>query len=429
MNTQLELLFEFIKKATTPYHAVLEAENMLKQAGFEKLQMSDNWRVKSKGKYYVVPYDSMMVAFTVPNEMHKLDQFKIIASHTDSPCFKLKSRTSIATDGYIKLNTEVYGGPVFSTWFDRPLSLAGKVALRSDNIFKPVIQYVDFKKPLLVIPNQPIHLNRKVNEGIEINPQKDLLPLFAEKKDNIPLDEYLNQLLAKQLDVKSGDILEYDLFVYLLEEPQRVGLEEPWILSPRLDNLAMVYSSINALIKAENSHGINIAACFDNEEIGSRSIQGADSDLLSIITERILIAYDKTKEQYYRMLDGSLIISADAAHAIHPNAVEKYDETNRIRLNQGIAFKTSASKRYASDCESIAILQQLCQQEAIPCQKFANRSDQPGGMTLGPIVSQYLPIKTVDMGLPMLAMHSSKEMIGCQDFINSLKLFEAFYKR
>ncbi|GKX27826.1 putative M18 family aminopeptidase 2 [Vallitalea longa] len=419
-------LMTFIEKSTSPYHSVIQGKKILDEKGFKELNMKDEWQVEKGGKYYVIPYSSMIIAFTLGEYVDKMG-YKIIISHTDSPSFKIKPVSEIKTDNYITLNTEVYGGPVYYTWFDRPLSLAGKVALKSDNPMKPLIKYIDFKKSVLTIPSLAIHMNREVNKGVELSPQKDTLPLIGQINKTLSKDNYLVSYIAKELGTEIENILDFDLYLYLTGKGNVVGINEEFVQSSRLDDLAMVYTSLVSIANTENKSGINIAACFDNEEIGSRTKQGADSVLFSNIIERISMALSRTRSKQYRMLEESFIISADAAHALHPNAVEKNDPTNRPVINEGIVLKLSAKQSYATDCESTGTIQQLCDENKIPYQKFVNHSCIPGGKTLGPVVTAYLPIKAVDVGVPMLAMHSINELVGVDDLLNMSKLFDNFY--
>lgn len=420
--------FEFLNKATTPYQTVIECEARLVKAGFVKLEMQDVWSISGWGRYYIKPYDSMLVAFTVAKEMHFFDRFKIIATHNDSPCFKLKPNPEIKEGNIIKLNTEVYGGPILNTWMDRPISIAGKVALCSEDILKPQIEYLDFDAPILTIPNQAIHLNRKVNEGVELNKQTDMLPILGVIDEKEEIKGYFNRSLAKYLNILPEEILDYDMYLYLKEEAELTGINNEVICGPRLDNLAMVYASFYSLINTEpNPKDLQMAVCFNNEEVGSTTIEGADSSLLSIIAERIVLSFNKNREHYHRMLKNSFIISADAAHAAHPNASGKNDPTNLVSINKGIAIKNSAKKSYATDCEASAVIMQLCKKCNINYQRFVNRSDISGGMTLGPVAAKYLPIRTVDIGVPMWAMHSARESMGKEDFLDMITLMEAFY--
>lgn len=427
-NNIVKDFLNFLNTSTTPYQTVIECERRLVEAGFTRLYMEEAWYIQPGGKYYIIPYDSVVAAFKVAEGTYNAKGFKIIASHNDSPCFKIKPNPEMKEGNVLKLNTEVYGGPILNTWMDRLLSIAGKVSLKSNNIFKPKIEYIDFKKPLLTIPNLAIHLNRKVNEGLELNKQIDLLPILSIINKEEDINNFLVKLISKGLGAEPEDVLDFDLFAYLAEEGKTIGVNEELISAPRLDNLAMVYASFQALINCENNQEINMAVCFNHEEIGSTSIEGADSSLFSIITKRIITSFNKTIGQYYRMLNSSFLISADAAHAVNPNRTEKADPTNEVFMNNGIVIKNSARKSYTTDCEASAIFIQLCNKANIKFQRFANRSDNTGGSTLGPIITKQLPIKAIDVGVPMWAMHSSKEVIGVQDFIDTLKVFEAFYK-
>ncbi len=428
MNNSVNDFLDFLKVSTTTYHTVLECERRLLAAGFTKLNMNETWCMQPSGKYYVLPNHAMCVAFTVASEMHRLNGLKLIVTHNDSPCFKIKTRPEMVFENCLKLNTEVYGGPILNTWLDRLLSIAGKVVLKSDDILNPKIAFVDLKKTILTIPNLAIHMNRKINEGVALNPQIDLLPVLGLIDKQCQTDGYLVRLIAQELQVEASDILDFDLFVYLAEEGALIGVEEELISAPRLDNLSMVYASIEALINSGHEKGINLAVCFNHEEVGNTSIEGADSTLLAMITERIMMGYNKTKDQYYRMLDHSFMISADAVHAHHPNLSEKSDPTNKVLMNKGVTIKGSAGKSYSTDSESAGVFMQLCLQAQVPVQRFSNRSDQPGGKTLGPVANKYLPISTVDVGLPMWAMHSAREVVGVSDFYDMMKVFNTFYE-
>lgn len=427
MKNKVEDFLDFLDVATTPFQTVLECERRLKEAGFERLYMNRSWSVGSKGKYYVIPHDSMLVAFTVGDEMHHLDRFKVVASHIDTPGFKIKPLPEIINNNYMKLNTEVYGGPILNTWMDRILSFAGKVSIKSDDVLKPTLRYIDIKKPIMTIPNLAIHMNREVNKGVELNKQKDMIPIIGQVADEIDKEKFLMDMLAEALKVKVEDILDFDLHIYLAEKGTLIGVDESMISAPRMDDLAMAYASIEALIRSNSNNGINISVCYDNEEVGSTSKQGADSKLLSIICQRIFTAYNKIPDQLYRVLPESLIISADAAHAVHPNLPEKNDPTNKAIINKGIVIKMNANKNYGTDCETSAIIRQLCEKAEIDVQTYVNRSDQVGGKSLGPIIESQLAIKAVDIGIPMLAMHSAREVIGAKDLLDSIKLFETFY--
>lgn len=420
-------MIAFINKSTSPFHAVIESKRMLLNNGFVELNMAEDWALQVGSKYFIIPFPSTIIAFTLGKDMFE-HRLKIINSHTDSPGFKIKPNPEMVVENYVKLNTEVYGGPILNTWMDRLLSIAGKVALKSQHPMKPEIRYIDFKKPVLTIPNLAIHMNREINKGVELNKQKDVLPMIGQINEELEKENYLGKEIAKLLDVNVKDILDYDLFVYLAERAQLIGVNEEFISSPRLDNLSMVYASIISLIHSSNEDSINIAVCFDNEEIGSRTKQGADSLLLNNILERISLGLNKTMPQHYRMFEDSFVISADAAHAVHPNSPEKHDPTNKPCINKGVVIKLSSNQSYMTDCESTAIFQQICEKASVPYQKFVNRSDSVGGKTLGPISTSYLPIKGVDVGVPMLAMHSVRELMGTDDLYDMVKVFNCFYE-
>lgn len=427
---QVKDFLDFIDVSTTAYHTVLECKRRLEEAGFERLYMKDAWCLEAAGKYYTILYDEMIVAFTVPQERQRVSYFKIIASHCDSSCFRIKAKPEMVIGNCLKLNTEVYGAPILNTWLDRTLSIAGKVILKSENIYNPRIEFIDMNDIYLTIPNLAIHLNKKVNEGVELNKQIDMLPFISLINEQTEAEGYLTQLVAEKLDVDASEILDMDLFVYLNEKGATVGKNKNLISAPRLDDLSMVYASIDAITKIDpyEQMGVNIAVCFNNEEIGNTSIKGADSSLFATILERITMAYEKTKEQFFRMVDFSFMISADVTHAEHINHVEKEDPTNKVLINKGITIKSCANKSYGTDSESTAVFIQLAQKAQIPVQRFFNRSDQITGKALGPIVSKYFPVRSVDVGVPIWAMHSSREVMGVKDLEDSCKVFKTFFE-
>ncbi|MDP4091225.1 MAG: M18 family aminopeptidase, partial [Bacillota bacterium] len=335
-------LLDFIHESPTAFHAVLKTETELKEKGFKELRKEDKWEIVKGGKYYVKENDSAIFAITIGHGEIERDGFRIIGAHTDSPGFRIKPQPELKTEGaYITLNTEVYGGPIMNTWFDRPLSAAGRVVLKSEG-FLPKKAFVNIKKPILIIPNLAIHLNRNVNEGMNINPQRHTLPLLTLINDNSDSKNYITGLLASELGVKEEEVLDYDLFLYEFEKGTIMGLKEEFISSSRLDNLAMVHAGLKALTEAQGSAAVNILACFDNEEVGSSSRQGADSETLPHILERILIALGKSREDLFRAYEQSFMISADLSHAVHPSTSEKYDPVNRTVINRGPVIKISA---------------------------------------------------------------------------------------
>ncbi len=426
----VEDYFDFMKTATTAVQSIDTVKKRLEKAGFESLSMGDLWTLEPGGCYLVSPYPSMTVAFTMGKSGHITKGFHVVTAHTDNPALHIKPEAEVVTDGMMTLNVEKYGGPILNSWFDRPLSIAGRVAVRSENIMKPVIHHVDLKKPILTLPSLAIHMNREVNKGVEIKIQKDMQPLIADQFEEAVKSkkDYLVGLIAKEIGVEVLEILDMDLYVYCAEEGYLVGEEEAFMSCPRIDDLSMVYAALTALIeKKDHQDGINMALFFDNEEIGSATRQGADSSLIQVIMERIRMGMNRTEEQFIRQWMDSFVISADGAHALHPNYTEKNDPTNRPVMNNGITIKLSASKAYASEVDTTSVVQQLCDEAKIPYQKFVNHSDQLGGKTLGPILNRYFPVPTVDLGVPMLAMHSTRELMGKQDFLDSVALFQTFY--
>ena len=421
---ETELLFDLLKKGVSPVQAVRACKERLESAGFLELPYDEPWKLQKNGRYYVNHHDTTLFAFTVGEgwQETKTPQIRMAAAHTDFPCLRIKPSADVTACGYAQVNVEVYGGAILNTWLDRPLSASGRVALRSDDVFHPQMRLVDFKKPFLTIPNLAIHMNREVNKGVELNRQKDMLPVFGLEDS----EEFLTRL-AERLQVKKEDILEYELGLYNTDTGDYLGLSEEFISSPRLDNLTSVQAITTAMIEGGRERGINVAAYFDHEEIGSRTKQGAGSTLLSAVLERILLALDGGRDQFLEAYGDSMLLSVDVAHGIHPNHTDKHDPTNQNVLGKGVCIKEACSQSYATDSEAVAIVQQICESEEIPYQKFVNRSDSAGGSTLGSIASSILPIRTVDIGVPLLAMHSSRELMGTSDQESLVRLVQAFY--
>lgn len=428
LNFAKELL-DFIYESPTSFHAVNSIKKILDNNGFSELKEEDRWSLKKGGRYYVIKNHSALTAFVVGNGKVEEKGFKIIGAHTDSPTFRIKPAAEmIAENHYVKLNTETYGGPILSTWMDRPLSVAGRVAIKNQDVFSPNIKFVNIKKPIMIIPNLAIHMNRDVNSGVELNKQKDMLPLMAIINDEMEKDNHLINTVAKEVNVGPSDIIDFDLFLYEFEKGTIMGLNDEFISSPRLDDLAMAHAGITAITKPSDSDCTNVMVCFDNEEVGSTTKQGADSQLLSNILERIVLSMEGNREDFFRAISKSFMISADLAHAVHPNVGEKHDPQNRPLINKGPVIKVSANMRYTTDSNSSSIYAQICSNANIPYQWFVNRSDERGGSTIGPISASHLDIKCVDMGTPILAMHSARELGGVLDHTYVTKSFEEFYK-
>lgn len=424
-----EKLIDFIYESPTAFHAVKSVKNILLNNGFKELELRERWDLEKGGKYFVTKNDSAIISFAIGDGEIEEEGFKLIGAHTDAPSFRIKPNPEITVENsYLKLNTEVYGGPILSTWLDRPLSIAGRVALKSEHPLYPKKRLININRPILIIPNLAIHMNRKANEGIELNKQKDTLPLATLINEEFEKENFLLNLIAEELDVKIEDIIDFDLFLYEYEKGSIIGANNEFISSGRLDDLAMVHAGVHALVNTKPGRGINVMVCFDNEEIGSRTKQGAASPMLRTILERIVLALGKDKEDFYRALYSSFIISADMAHALHPNSPEKHDPVNKPIINKGPVIKINANQAYTTDSDSNSVYEMICQRAGIPVQKFVNRSDERGGSTIGPVSSSQLDIRSIDIGNPMLAMHSVRELGGVLDHYYVIKSFEEFYR-
>lgn len=421
-----EELINFVEKSVSPFHAVMAIEEELKNSGYEELKQNEKWSLEKGKKYYLKKNSSAIFAFNICGKVE--EGYKIVGGHTDSPCFRIKTNPEMVENGYVKFNTEVYGGPILNTWLDRPLSFAGRVSLRNSDVLNPQIRFVNIDRPIMIIPNLAIHMNRKVNEGVQLNKQKELLPIAGIIDSEFKKENFLIRLLAKELKVNEADILDFDLFTYEYEKGKVIGLNEEFISCAKLDDLEMVHAGLEAIVSAEGKSGINILVCFDNEEVGSGTKQGAGSKLLSSLLERIAIGLNATREEYMIGISNSFMISSDMAHAVHPNFPEKADPTNKPIINKGPVIKISASQSYTTDADSAAVYKMICEKAGVPYQVFFNRSDERGGSTIGPITTTHLDIRSVDIGNPMLAMHSVRELAGVADHTYVKKSFEQFFQ-
>jgi len=422
-------LLDFIEESPSSFHAVESVKKMLIPQGFRELNLNQKWALTPGDKFYVTRNNSALLAFIVGQGEPEKHGFRLIAAHTDSPSFRIKTLPEISVEGrYLKLNTETYGGPILNTWLDRPLSLAGRIILRGNSPFFPQSKLFHSDRPLLVIPNLAIHMNRKVNEGLELNKQKDMLPLLAQITEGLQTKGILMNHLAEALHCLPEDILDFDLLLFESEKGCLVGLQNEFISSARLDDLAMIHTGTWAIAKAKVSLSTKVLVCFDHEECGSTSKQGAASPFLAHVLERILLAQKRDRETYFQALEHSFLISADMAHALHPNSNEKHDPINRPVLNGGPVIKISANQSYTTDAESSAIFSALCQSVNVPVQKFVNRSDERGGSTIGPISTTHLDIRSVDIGNPVLAMHSVRELGGVKDHLAMANVFSSFFE-
>lgn len=429
-------LMDYIDNSPSVYHAVETAKNLLKNAGFNELLENSNWNITRGGKYYVTKNSSALIAFVAGEGDIKKDGFRIIGAHTDSPCFKIKPNGGIIIEqSYVKLNTECYGGAILSTWFDRPLSIAGRVILNGDSILNPTEKLININRPVLVIPNLAIHFNREANEGYKYNKQTDMLPLLGFVNSELEKDDYLLNLISDELGVDRNEILDFELFLYEYEKGNVIGLNNEFISSSRLDDLWMVYAGICALINSEKSKATKVMMALDNEEVGSTSAHGAASQFVRNCLQRIFLAQrqvnssvNKDTEGFIISIANSIMISADLAHAVHPNYSDKHDQSNRPILGRGPVIKYSAGQKYSTTSIVASVFIRMCKENDLPYQIFVNRSDLIGGSTIGPVMSSKLAISVIDIGAPILSMHSIRELAAEADNAIIIECFKKFYE-
>lgn len=417
-------LLDFTERGVSPYHVVQESQRILRENGFTELLLQEKWKLEQGKKYYVNIYGTTCVAFRINPGFEKGQGIRIAAAHTDWPCLRIKSNPEMNSIGYQKLNVEVYGGPIDSSWFDRPLSVAGKVSCKGKSAFQPECHLIDFGRPVLILPNLAIHMNRDLNKGYAYNAQKDLLPVWGLEDGR---EQWFLEAVAEEIGVKKEDIYSFDLYVYVAERGCLAGWKEEMLSSPRIDNLTSCQSCVQGLIHSHRQEGIDLIAMFDNEECGSRSKQGADSQILPMILEKLTVSLGMTREEYLDTVLNGFSISLDVAHAIHPNYPEKADLTNRITLAPAVVIKMEPNQRYATDSRAVAVVEALCEKRNIPCRKFVNRSDIRGGSTIGSIASSWLPMPSVDIGAAILAMHSARETMGAATQACMDELVEAYF--
>ena len=419
-----EGLLHFIEESPSAYHVIDNMRKTLLEKGFVELKENDSWTIQASKGYFVVRNDSSMIAFRMPAK--KTKGFHIVASHSDSPTFKVKENAEMTVEErYIRLNTEKYGGMILSTWLDRPLSVAGRIVVKGAK-GDAQVKLVNVDKDLLVIPNVAIHMNRDINSKCEYNAQTDMLPLMTlgGSKES---EKLLLQQAAVAAKVELESILSHDLFLYVREKGRILGAGKEFILSPKLDDLQCVYTSLQAFASKKPKSYTNVLAVFDNEEVGSGTVQGADSTFLQDVLLRIGEALGLNHGAYCGLIADSFLISADNAHAVHPNHPEKADPTNRPYVGGGIVIKYHGGQKYTTDAVSAAKLKLLCEKAGLHYQTYTNRSDVAGGSTLGNISTAHVSLSSVDIGLPQLAMHSAVETAGVQDTEDAVRLFEVFY--
>lgn len=418
----------FIERSVTAFHAVENVEKELIKNKFTELKESGTWKPEMGNGYYVKRNDSSVIAFKLPAK--KARGFHIMASHSDSPSFKLKPEAETAVENsYKKLNVEPYGGMIHATWLDRCLSVAGRIVYRNGG--ELISKNVNVDEDLLVIPNVAIHMNREMNKNLSYNPQIDLQPLLSAEKITNEKEQNENGVLMKKIadyaQVDAESILGRDLFLYVREKGKLAGAEKELMISPRLDDLQCVFASLQGFLKAGPEDYISVCAVFDNEEVGSLTRQGAASTFLKDTLERVSEALGLQGSEYRKLLSGSFMISADNAHGVHPNHPEKADTTNRPYLNQGIVIKYQGGQKYTTDAYSEAVMREICMEAEVPCQTYCNRSDIAGGSTLGNISEGQVSVPCVDIGLPQLAMHSAVETAGSWDVGYLIKAAEVFF--
>ena len=421
MNIQhVEELFQFIENSPSCFHAIETIRKKLNDEGFIELVEGRSWQIEKGKKYYVTRNLSSIIAFKIPENDFK--NFHIVASHSDSPTFKIKENAEIEVNNkYVKLNTEKYGGMICSTWFDRPLSIAGRILVKEGKLVKTHLVNID--KDLVIIPNLAIHMNRAVNDGYKYNAQIDMLPLYG---DNTSKGS-LMKTVAQSVGVEEDSILGTDLFLYNRMRGTKIGANSEYISSPRLDDLECAYASLSAFLSETNSNSASVYCVFDNEEVGSGTKQGADSTLLYDVLRRINMCLGNSEEDYYKLIASSFMVSADNAHALHPNYSDKSDPTNKVYMNDGIVIKYNANQKYTTDAVSASIFKSICDSVNVPYQTFTNRSDILGGSTLGNISNAHVSLNTIDIGLAQLAMHSTYETAGAKDVTYLIDALKAFY--
>ena len=426
-------LLSFLDASPVNFLAVKNIADMLEAGGFRRLDPCQPLgAVKAGDRFFVTKNDSSIYAFRIGSQPLAEAGFHMICAHSDSPTFRIKPNAEMLCEGgLIKLNTEVYGGPIMSTWFDRPLTLAGRGIVRGADVMHPTTMLLHIKRPLLQISNLAIHFNRQVNDGVKLSRQKDVLPLLGQitsqlEAGNLLLNVILEEL-GKQRPVSREDILDFDLYLADTAPACTFGVHNEFISSGRLDDLSMCFAGLEAILAAADSDTTQVLGIFDNEETGSQTKQGAGSPFLSYMLRRIALAQSGTEEAYYQAVERAFMISADNAHAWHPNYPEKYDPTNHPMLGGGPVIKFNAAQKYASDAASAAVFAGICAKAGVPCQRFVNHSDVAGGSTLGNILASSIPLRGVDMGNAILAMHSCRETGSVRDHEYCVKVFTEFY--
>lgn len=427
-------LLSFLDASPVNFLAVKNIADMLEAGGFRRLNPAlPIGTVNAGDRFFVTKNDSSIFAFRIGAKPLADVGFHMICAHADSPTFRIKPNAEMLCEGgLVKLNTEVYGGPIMSTWFDRPLTLAGRVIVRSQDVMQPQTMLLHIKRPLLQISNLAIHFNRQVNDGVKLSKQKDVLPLLGQITSQLEAGNLLMNVIVEELNkqrpIQQEDILDFDLYLADTTPACTFGAHNEFISAGRLDDLSMCFAGLEAMLAAHDTDTTQVLAIFDNEETGSQTKQGAGSPFLSYMLKRIALAQSQTEEAYYQAVERAFMISADNAHAWHPNYAEKYDPTNHPMLGGGPVIKFNAAQKYASDAASAAVFAGLCAKAGVPCQRFVNHSDVAGGSTLGNILASSIPLRGVDMGNAILAMHSCRETGSVRDHEYCVKVFTEFFE-
>jgi aspartyl aminopeptidase len=425
----IKRLLDFLNASPVNFLAVRNIVKELEQAGYRRLDPREAiGEVKAGDKLFVTKNDSSVYAFHIGRKSLADAGFRMICAHCDSPTFRIKPNAEMTCEGgIVKLNTEVYGGPIMSTWFDRPLTIAGRVIVRSDDELNPKTLLLHVRRPLLQISNLAIHFNRQVNDGVKLSKQKDMLPILGIVTDKLECGNLLMNVICSELNIKPEEILDFDLYLADATPACTFGVHDEFLSSGRLDDLSMCFAGLEALLATPDTDTTKVLAIFDNEETGSQTKQGAGSPFLSMMLKRIALAQNGTTEAFFQAVERAFMISADNAHAWHPNYSEKYDPTNHPVLGGGPVIKFNAAQKYASDAVSAAVFSELCRKAGVPCQRFVNHSDVAGGSTLGNILASSIPLRGVDMGNAILAMHSCRETGSVADHLYTVKVFSQFF--
>lgn len=427
---RVKRLLDFLDASPVNFLAAKNIAGELEKAGYKKMDPREPiGNVKAGDKLYVTKNDSSVYAFHIGRQPMAEAGFRMICAHCDSPTFRIKPNAEMTCEGgIVKLNTEVYGGPIMSTWFDRPLTIAGRVIVRGNDALNPKTMLLHVKRPLLQISNLAIHFNRQVNDGVKLSKQKDMLPILGIITDELERGNLLMNIICGELNIKPEQILDFDLYLADATPACTFGVHDEFLSSGRLDDLSMCFAGLEAMIDTDTTDATKVLAIFDNEETGSQTKQGAGSPFLSMMLQRIAQAQSGSAEAWYQAIERAFMISADNAHAWHPNYSEKYDPTNHPVLGGGPVIKFNAAQKYASDAVSAAVFAEICREAEVPCQRFVNHSDVAGGSTLGNILASSIPLRGVDMGNAILAMHSCRETGSVADHLYTVKAFTQFFK-